>query len=543
MLPTLRRKLLAAVFVSMFLSCAIDAPAQPILNFKRVINNWPTIELYFTAACNGQPVMFDDKRYFTVTEDGVPVKDFMLWCPDIDIRCALSVAFALDAGSAMAGRGNAEATMVVQTWADIVDGIIDEAAVVWCGSTPELRQRMTIRRDLLRAAVDSLPAAGGAALWDGICDGLRHINAQGVNGCRHLIAIGSGRDDVSTQQPAEVIALAKSLKIRVHCIGVGDSINRSLLDSVAAQTGGRYYEHPSVNQIVGMYEEMITLIIGDVQECLITYLPACGDGGTRSVDLTLSNFCGGSDRKTKTYKAPRDTGTLRPLRLGLGTTEARGNTNAVVPLLLLDPIAEKENLYPSSFTVLFDTARARFAGVTAPPGSLLEGVPISATATAGGVRISITDRKILHVAAVPAMLAQLAFTTFDNAGSDTVFCPLALTDWSFSAGCRIPDLHDGGIAILPRTTDAAVPVASPALLELFPDPAPGALTLRVPSRPGERVRITACDALGRSAFEREELSLADSFECRIQLAPAPAGMYFITVTAGTRHWLRTVRVY
>ena len=29
------------------------ASAQPQLNFKRIVNSWPTIELFFSVACDG----------------------------------------------------------------------------------------------------------------------------------------------------------------------------------------------------------------------------------------------------------------------------------------------------------------------------------------------------------------------------------------------------------------------------------------------------------------------------------------------------------
>jgi len=54
--------------------------AQPELNFKRAVNIWPTIELYFTVECNGAPYYTFDKQNFEITENGDRVDDFTVWC-------------------------------------------------------------------------------------------------------------------------------------------------------------------------------------------------------------------------------------------------------------------------------------------------------------------------------------------------------------------------------------------------------------------------------------------------------------------------------
>jgi hypothetical protein len=47
-----------------------------------------------------------------------------------------------------------------------------------------------------------------------------------------------------------------------------------------------------------------------------------------------------------------------------------------VPLNLITPIDE-EMFYPFTFTLLFDPQCLQFKGVATPPGSLLEGMPIT----------------------------------------------------------------------------------------------------------------------------------------------------------------------
>jgi hypothetical protein len=56
---------------------------------------------------------------------------------------------------------------------------------------------------------------------------------------------------------------------------------------------------------------------------MITYQRDCADGGMRTVELQLRDFCGGSDVKTKTYRAPLDSTTFSNLYMELGDIKAR----------------------------------------------------------------------------------------------------------------------------------------------------------------------------------------------------------------------------
>ena len=321
------------------LLCALfceSASAQPILNFKRLINNWPTIELYFTVGCNGQPSYFTDKRYFKVYENGVEIGEFELWCPDPFARCAISVCLVFDVSGSMYGAGISGARDAGNAFVDEMDGVSDEAAIVIFNSMVTVLQGMTIYRDLLHNAINSLNAGGATAVWDGMYTGVQEVVNNGVNPCRAVICLTDGEDNSSSRTPADVIALANRNRIRVFTIGLGSSINSAQLEAIATLTGGRYYQTPSASQLAQIYREISTIIVQGFQECYITYTAKCMDGGLRTVDLSVINFCNGTDTKTKTYRAPKDTSTYIPLRIELGKASARGNSSRVRSVWILD---------------------------------------------------------------------------------------------------------------------------------------------------------------------------------------------------------------
>jgi hypothetical protein len=79
--------------------------------------------------------------------------------------------------------------------------------------------------------------------------------------------------------------------------------------------------------------------------------------------------------------------------------------------------------------------------------------------------------------------------------------------------------------------------------DVFPDPSGGELTVRIPSRPGEAVRITVMDLLGRTIASSSGESAAAGFEARIRIAPPIPGTYLLLLRSGERLWMRTARLY
>jgi hypothetical protein len=520
---------------------AQQAQAQPVLNFQRVINNQPTVELYMTVGCEGMQSYFTDKRFFKVEENGIRIDEFELWCPDPVVRCGVSMALVLDASSSMAGSGNAGAKAAGNAFVDMRD-VTDEAAVIWCDRSVRARQGMTINAALLHSAVDSLPAGGPSAIWDGIYFGLLELINNGVNQCRAVIAMTDGRDSVSSRTVAEIISLADRNRIRVCTVGLGDSVNRSSLQTIAVQTGGRFFETPHAAQLVAIYQEISTYTTESFG-CLITYQSMCMDGGMRTVDLSVVDFCGGSDTKTKTFKAIRDTSTFTAQRMVLGSALALGDTTAAVPLRSLDAIAAGTVMHPSVIALRYDTRDIRCVSLAVPPGSPLDGVPRRVVETDSGLTIETLDRKFLATSTPPGTIAEITFRTRRNPGGDTVVCPLQFASWTFSAGCIKPVPGDGEIRILPLTTGISTTLPSAAALELFPDPSAGAIALRIPSRPGEAVHISVHDLLGRTLLEREETSASDLHQSTLSLLPAPPGTYLVSISSGARRWTRTLRLY
>ncbi|MFZ1729087.1 MAG: VWA domain-containing protein [Bacteroidota bacterium] len=443
-----RFTVLTVSFLLMALIFAGNLQAQPNLNFKRATVNWPTVELYFSVDCNGAQARNMTKQDFRILEDGVEVPDFTLWCPDTSIICGISVSLVFDASGSMMGAGNAGAKLGGHAFVDLMDGVVDEAAIIFFSDRVTMYQQMTTIKPMLHAAVDALPANGATAVWDGIYAGLVDLVNNGVNQCRAVIAMTDGGDNSSSRTVAEIIALANRHKINVFTIGLGTATNATELEQIALLTGGRYYQAPNAGQLGTIYPEIMQLIRKKNQECVITYERDCADGAMRTVELQLNNFCGGSDTETHIYFAPRDSTTFSQLQMELGDVWAVGGSQVAVPLNLLTPM-NGENFYPFSFSVRYDTSCMKINSIAVPPGSLLDGLPLTVTPLPDGARISVMDRKAIQGT---GKMLELLFLTPDV--QDTTCCIVEIVDPVFAQGCFLPVVDPGNVCFYPPVDEA-----------------------------------------------------------------------------------------
>jgi len=92
----------------------------------------------------------------------------------------------------------------------------------------------------LTAFVNGLEAKGGTALGDAIAAATRHVSAAGRVGT--VVLLTDGLPTVGEQNAAKIVAMAAAARgrgLRVYSFGVGDDVDRTLLEGVARASGGK----------------------------------------------------------------------------------------------------------------------------------------------------------------------------------------------------------------------------------------------------------------------------------------------------------------
>jgi len=459
------------------LAVAIIVPtvaAQPELTFRNIIVNWPMIDLHFMTDCDGNPV-YVQKHQVSVFENGREITDFSLFCYDPSPPCPISVALVCDVSASM-GQGNPTPISGMKAaghaFVDLMNGYSDEAAMIMFGSTVITYQSMTTIKPMLTAAVDALFASGGTALWDGAYAGVLEAITDGSNPCRAAIVMTDGADNASTRTPSEVIALARQGRVKIYTINLGSSIHSPAIELLATATGGTFYHTADPMELVDIYTDIMASIRRIPDECTLWYTADCADGSMRTVELRV-DFCGDGDVKSLQYQAALDSSTFSDLHMQLGKVAAEWHEEIRVPLNLIDSLND-EMFSSFSFILEFDEECMLFEGVSAPTGTLLEGIPIDVTPLSNGVRIHVTDgRRITS----PGVLMYFSFSPAEP--FDTTSCMLRVVDPSFASGCFLPHVRDGEVRInhpfdpvLECTLDIPVVVANEEDFRYEPMPIP-----------------------------------------------------------------------
>lgn len=422
------------MFLAVLLMLSSQATAQPNLRFNRVDVQWPTVELYFTVSCVGSPVWTLSPTDFRVLEDGIGVDQFTLHCPNPAVRCPMSVALVLDASGSMQGAGIAGEKAAAYAFIDLMDGIGDEAAVLSFNHTVTVHQSMTSDRSMLSAAVDQLAATGATAIWDATYRGIQEVVNDGGNTCRAVVALTDGGDGSSSHTPPEIIALANRHNIRVFTIGLGTGINATELEFIAKLTGGRYFQTPNAGQLTSYFQEISTIISQGFGECVITYESSCTDGAVHVVDMQIPNFCGGSDAKSKSFRAPLDSSIFQTVNTALESTSSAGGVLFTVPWKLLQ--GPPQQWYPFTATLRYNPDEVDFVNVLTD-GTLLENLPVTFTLGQGTVNIQSNNR-----ATLASLGTLLEFRFRAKPSADTVFANIRLDDVTFERGCvQVPDVE------------------------------------------------------------------------------------------------------
>ncbi|MDH7516635.1 MAG: vWA domain-containing protein [Bacteroidota bacterium] len=444
------------------LACAAyDVSAQPSVTIRRTIVNYPIIDLYFTASCGGTPFFRLDESHVRLTEDDLDIRAAEFTCPDTTVRCPMSVSLVLDASGSMVGEYNGGTKEGTRAFIRRMDGLADRAAIVWFNNAATIAHSITADTGALLRVIDSLPAAGGTALWDALYIGLLQLAAADPRSCRAVVLVTDGTDNASTTPVATVVSFAARQRIRIFPVGIGAAYAPEQLRQAAEATGGVYYHSQDGASLAPILTEIASIILQGFRECRLTYRSACADGGIRELGLTVLLPCGPAGAVTS-FRAPSDPLTFQPILLRVGNTASPSDTETAMTLWMDGPeMREDEVLYPAAFSIVLDTSLARVTAFAAPSGYAFEGARFTVRPTATGADVVSSERAIVRPGGTPRPAALIHITTGGHAGPDSVHIPVSIPNWTFSGGCRFPYVGSGILSIAPRAprihAEASVP--------------------------------------------------------------------------------------
>jgi VWFA-related protein len=172
----------------------------------------------------------------------------------------VSIVLAIDASGSM------------KKWADsakaaassFVDAIRtqDALGVLMFADATNLAVDLTTDREKAHAAISAYVPRGGTALYDAIGDSLARL--QRTEGRRAIVVVTDGRDEDnagtkpgSSRTFTEVAKAARSVDAIIFGIGIGQNVDKHVLSTLAAESGGIAYFPEDISQLETEYRRIV----------------------------------------------------------------------------------------------------------------------------------------------------------------------------------------------------------------------------------------------------------------------------------------------
>ena len=210
---------------------------------------------------------------FTVTdtEDGFPevgVEDLVVLERGVEQKIdtfqeavnPVSIVLALDASGSMKKAAQTAKEAAVR----FVDALRpdDKLGVVLFADHSELVEDLGTGRTAARAIIEKYDSNGGTALYDAVADSLERLNR--TDGRRVIVLVTDGRDENNPGTAPgskwtfeQVQASAREVDVAIFAIGVGPNVDRRVLETLAAASGGEAYFPQDVSQLDTDYRRVL----------------------------------------------------------------------------------------------------------------------------------------------------------------------------------------------------------------------------------------------------------------------------------------------
>lgn len=223
------------------------------------VSEFPKIKLYVRIEdeMTGEPVDNLDQAMFYVRKQDANadyIKQMVSKVSQLDQLEGLNINMVADVSGSMDGSPMNEAKNVMSNFIGSVQfGAGDKVELISFSTGVYIEQEFTDSADRLVNCINGLWTDNMTSLYDALYTAVLRTASQ--TGAKCVMAFTDGKDNYSNCSYSEVIDIALRYHVPIFIIGFGD-VDGGVLNSIASQTGGVYYNVNSVSSMHDIYSQI-----------------------------------------------------------------------------------------------------------------------------------------------------------------------------------------------------------------------------------------------------------------------------------------------
>ncbi len=241
-----------------------DFLVQLVSDYREMIHisyvdarKYPQVDIHITTALDDQEAEALVKEDFELYEQGGVITDFELIRGGADSR-EMSVCFVMDVSGSMSGGAMEDAKSAAENFLMSAKDNFRAGLVKFSGQG-EIVSPVTESMGVLTRGIDSLSAAGGTNIADGLRVGIQVL--KGCEGAPVIILLSDGADS-HTYAIEEIKQQLAEQGIRVYAVGVGNA-DGDYLKGIADATGGKYIQASDSMELGQVYHRIRQYLYND----------------------------------------------------------------------------------------------------------------------------------------------------------------------------------------------------------------------------------------------------------------------------------------
>ena len=225
----------------------------------------------------------------------------------------VALALVIDTSGSMAGRPLADAKAAVSAMISSL-GANDQVAILSFNTAARVVQPLTIDKPAALASVDSLAAAGNTAIYDAAIAGADALAGADPKMRRAIVLLTDGVDNSSRTTRSDAVARLARGGYPVYAIGLGNDIDRSTLQALAASVpGGAEQVAPTSRELAAIYAGLAEQILTEYSVEYRSSRTGLADGAPVSFEVALSRGGAVVARATGSFVVPVGRGGRAPV--------------------------------------------------------------------------------------------------------------------------------------------------------------------------------------------------------------------------------------